>query len=33
MGKPDIKKLKSRMPLYSLLADLDSVFKSVLNKL
>jgi uncharacterized protein (DUF1810 family) len=33
MGKPDTKKLKSCMTLFSLLPDSDSVFKSVLDKL
>lgn len=32
MGKPDTKKLKSCMTLFSLLPNTDSVFKSVLDK-
>jgi uncharacterized protein (DUF1810 family) len=32
MGKPDTKKLKSCMTLFSVLPNTDSVFKSVLNK-
>jgi uncharacterized protein (DUF1810 family) len=32
MGKPDTKKLKSCMTLFSLLPNSDSVFKSVLEK-
>ena len=32
MGKPDTKKLKSCMTLFSILPDSDSVFKSVLDK-
>ncbi|MES2239406.1 MAG: DUF1810 domain-containing protein [Bacteroidota bacterium] len=32
IGKPDTKKLKSCMTLFSVLPNTDSVFKSVLNK-